>query len=223
MGVILAIGFLLFAVVFIIPVLGNIDDIAKNGFFCGALGICFIPTEDTEKFKDEVTKQEVEADKVLPPVSDKVVCDLSVKVRAELIDDFGSLKIKMNESNPADYQWFCKFPSPLGWISNLSWYPLAYFLDNEFIHTEIALKDKKNPTLKYDANHPDYKSMYREIRLTDTSGFIATPLNMDQSFYIENVVHGDYILEIYYGRAINNLNAGQPLIDKVCQVGMPNC
>ena len=46
--------------------------------------------------------------------------------------------------------------------------------------------------------------------------------NLDQSFVIENIVYDDYILEIYYGRTINNLNAGEPVIDKVCTVGN-NC
>ena len=64
--------------------------------------------------------------------------------------------------------------------------------------------------------------MFRDIRLTQTSGIIKTPYNLNQSFVIENIVYDDYILEIYYGRAINDLSAGQPVIDKVCTVGN-NC
>jgi len=190
-------------------------------FFCGAFGICAsTPTEETEKFKEEVDKQETEADKRLPDEQGELVCDLSVSVEADLIDDFGFLKIRIDESDPANYQWHCVFPSPAHWIGSLSLNRLAFFFEDEFIHTEIVLIDRDNPSFKYDANHPDYKSMFREIRLTDTTGIVPTPLNMDQTFYIENVVHGDYILEIYYGRIINDLNAGEPIEDLICRSGL---
>lgn len=225
--VIILVVFLIFGMIILIPVLTNIQDIGEKGFLCGAFGFCLPEdTEDTERFKEEVEKQEEEADERLPQnkedfAQSELLCDLAVDVKADLIDDFGFIKIDMSESDPADYRWYCEFPDPLSWINGqpLNFVPNAFFFESEFIHSEIVLIDKKNPGLKYDANHPDYKSMYREIRITDDTGFIDTPLNFDQSFYMSDIIYGEYILEIYYGRVINDMKAGDPLEDIVCKVG----
>ncbi len=219
--VIAVVALLIFSVVFVIPVLTNIQDIQDNGFICGVLGLCITPTEDTQRNKDEVVKQEAEADKVLPLSDGKLLCDIKVEVDAQLIDEFGFAKISIDASDPSNYTWYCQFPNQWGFLNNLSGFSLLdiFALESEFIHAEIVLKDKDNPDRKYDANHPDYKEMYRDIRLVQTSGILKTPYNMDQSFYIDNVVHDDYILEIYYGREINNLGAGNPLDETVCKVG----
>lgn len=218
------IAVLIFAIVFVVPVLANIGDVAEKGLVCGALGICIEPTEDSEKFKEEVKKQEQEAEKVVPLTAGQTICDLQIKVKADLVDEFGFIKFKMDEADPSDYNWYCTFPASLvGKLSTFSIEPLAFFLESEFIHTEVKLIQKDDASRWYDANHPDYKSMYRELRITDTSGFVDLPLNFDQSFYIENVVYQDYILEIYQGRNINNLGAGQPIKDVVCEVGKYPC
>jgi hypothetical protein len=222
---IIAVAFLLFAIIFIVPVLGNLETATEDGLVCAIIPqLCPETTEETEKFKDEVRKQETEADLRLPNSDGKQLCNLTVEVDAQLVNEFGlSPTVKIDTSDPANYQWDCQFPYLNTWIDKLSLTPLDFIaLESEFIHAEIVLIDKDNPTKKYDANHPDFKSMYREIRLTDTTGIVKTPLNLDQSFVIENIVYDDYILEIYYGRTINNLNAGEPVIDKVCTVGN-NC
>lgn len=222
---IIAVAFLLFAIIFIVPVLGNLETATEDGLVCAIIPqLCPVPTEETEKYKDEVRKQETEADLRLPNSDGKQLCNLTVEVDAQLVNEFGlSPTVKIDTSDPANYQWDCQFPYLNTWIDKLSLTPLDFIaLESEFIHAEIVLIDKDNPTKKYDANHPDFKSMYREIRLTDTTGIVKTPLNLDQSFVIENIVYDDYILEIYYGRTINNLNAGEPVIDKVCTVGN-NC
>jgi hypothetical protein len=222
---IIAVAFLLFAIIFIVPVLGNLETATEDGLICAIIPqLCPETTEETEKFKDEVRKQETEADLRLPNSDGKQLCNLTVEVDAQLVNEFGlSPTVKIDTSDPANYQWDCQFPYLNTWIDKLSLTPLDFIaLESEFIHAEIVLIDKDNPTKKYDANHPDFKSMYREIRLTDTTGIVKTPLNLDQSFVIENIVYDDYILEIYYGRTINNLNAGEPVIDKVCTVGN-NC
>ena len=222
---IIAVAFLLFAIIFIVPVLGNLETATEDGLVCAIIPqLCPVPTEETERFKDEVRKQETEADLRLPNSDGKQLCNLTVEVDAQLVNEFGlSPTVKIDTSDPANYQWDCQFPYLNTWIDKLSLTPLDFIaLESEFIHAEIVLIDKDNPTKKYDANHPDFKSMYREIRLTDTTGIVKTPLNLDQSFVIENIVYDDYILEIYYGRTINNLNAGEPVIDKVCTVGN-NC
>ena len=222
---IIAVAFLLFAIIFIVPVLGNLETATEDGLVCAIIPqLCPETTEETEKYKDEVRKQETEADLRLPNSDNRQLCNLTVEVDAQLEAPFGqSPYVTIDTSDPANYQWDCQFPYLNTWIDKLSLTPLDFIaLESEFIHAEIVLIDKDNPTKKYDANHPDFKSMYREIRITDTTGIVKTPLNLDQSFVIENIVYDDYILEIYYGRTINNLNAGEPVIDKVCTVGN-NC
>ena len=222
---IIAVAFLLFAIIFIVPVLGNLETATKDGLVCAIIPqLCPETTEETEKYKDEVKKQETEADLRLPNSDNKQLCNLTVEVDAQLEAPFGqSPYVTIDTSDPANYQWDCQFPYLNTWIDKLSLTPLDFIaLESEFIHAEIVLIDKDNPMKKYDANHPDFKSMYREIRLTDSTGIVKTPLNLDQSFVIEDIVYDDYILEIYYGRTINNLSAGQPVIDKVCTVGN-NC
>jgi hypothetical protein len=227
---IIGVAFLLFAIIFVVPVLSNIDNIAEDGLLCGAIGICLpekIPTEETQRFIEEVKKQETEADKRLPSIVGKTVCDLTVEVKADLIDDFGKATIFIDKNtNPTDYQWHCDFKE-LSFLSNLSFLndlsSLSIFaFEDEFIHTEIVLIQQSDKSKKYDANHEDYKEMYRDIRLTQTTGIIPTPYQMDQSFYIDNVVHDNYVLEVYYGKEINNLPVGEPYLDKVCKVGV-NC
>ena len=223
---IIAVAFLLFAIIFIVPVLGNLETATEDGLVCAITPqLCVTPTEETEKFIEEKRKQQTEADLRLPDPYGKQLCNLTVEVDAQLDNTLLDLspKVIIDTSDPANYQWDCQFPYLNTWIDKLSLTPLDFIaLESEFIHAEIVLIDKDNPTKKYDANHPDFKSMYREIRLTDTTGIVKTPLNLDQSFVIENIVYDDYILEIYYGRTINNLNAGEPVIDKVCTVGN-NC
>ena len=222
---IIAVAFLLFAIIFIVPVLGNLETATEDGLVCAIIPqLCPETTEETEKYKDEVRKQETEADLRLPNSDNRQLCNLTVEVDAQLEAPFGqSPYVTIDTSDPANYQWDCQFPYLNTWIDKLSLTPLDFIaLESEFIDAEIVLIDKDNPTKKYDANHPDFKSMYREIRITDTTGIVKTPLNLDQSFVIENIVYDDYILEIYYGRTINNLNAGEPVIDKVCTVGN-NC
>ena len=223
---IIAVAFLLFAIIFIVPVLGNLETATEDGLVCAITPqLCVTPTEETEKFIEEKRKQQTEADLRLPDPYGKQLCNLTVEVDAQLDNTLLDLspKVIIDTSDPANYQWDCQFPYLNTWIDKLSLTPLDFIaLESEFIHAEIVLIDKDNPTKKYDANHPDFKSMYREIRITDTTGIVKTPLNLDQSFVIENIVYDDYILEIYYGRTINNLNAGEPVIDKVCTVGN-NC
>jgi len=225
---IIGIAFLLFAIIFIVPVLGNLDTATKDGLACAWLPqLCPTPTEETEQYLAEVEKQEAEADKRLPSIVGETVCDLTVEVRADLIDSFGKATIFIDrDNNPTDYQWHCDFRE-LSFLSNLSFLnnlsSLAIFVfEDEFIHTEIVLIQQSDKSKRYDANHEDYKEMYRDIRLTQTTAYIPTPYQMDQSFYIDNVVHGNYVLEVYYGKEINNLPVGEPYLDKVCKVGV-NC
>ncbi len=221
--VIAVVALLIFSVVFVIPILTNITDIQDKGLICGALGLCIESVEDSQKYKDEVEKQQTEAELRRPSTDGKVICDLAVSVRADLVEDFGrSPYIKIDTSDARDYQWYCQFPNQWGVLNNLTngLQKLFWANSDEFIHAELKLIQQSDTSKWFDANDaPDYSSMYREIRLTDTTGIVQLPLNMDQSFYIENIPHDNYILEIYYGREINNLGAGNPLDETVCKVG----
>ena len=161
---IIAVAFLLFAIIFIVPVLGNLETATEDGLVCAIIPqLCPETTEETEKYKDEVKKQETEADLRLPNSDNKQLCNLTVEVDAQLEAPFGqSPYVTIDTSDPANYQWDCQFPYLNTWIDKLSLTPLDFIaLESEFIHAEIVLIDKDNPTKKYDANHPDFKSMYR--------------------------------------------------------------
>ncbi len=216
--VIAVVALLIFSVVFVIPILTNIQDIADKGLICGATGLCFENFEDSETYKEEVEKQQTQADSRLPSTVGQTVCDLSIIVKADLIDDFGFAKFSIDESDPSDYQWHCQFPSPNSWVANLS---LLDFLagDGETVRVQVKLIQKSDSSKWYDANHEDYRTMFSDVRYTDNAGLVKTPQNFDQQFYIYDVVHDDYNLEIYMGRQINNNNAGEPIDDKVCKVG----
>lgn len=223
---IIAVAFLLFAIIFIVPVLGNLETATEDGLVCAIIPqLCPVPTEETERFKDEIRKQETEAEKRFP--QSDLICDLEVRVKADLVQfgGIGSPYVEMNVNDPSDYTWYCQFPNQWGTLNNLidEINQLAFFaFEDEFIRSQIKLVQKNNPDKWIDGENDDYKSMVRDIRLVQRDGIVNTPYNLDQSFYVENVPYLDYNLEIYYGRTINNLNAGEPVIDKVCTVGN-NC
>lgn len=223
---IIAVAFLLFAIIFIVPVLGNLETATEDGLVCAIIPqLCPETTEETERFKDEIRKQETEAEKRFP--QSDLICDLEVRVKADLVQfgGIGSPYVEMNVNDPSDYTWYCQFPNQWGTLNNLidEINQLAFFaFEDEFIRSQIKLVQKNNPDKWIDGENDDYKSMVRDIRLVQRDGIVNTPYNLDQSFYVENVPYLDYNLEIYYGRTINNLNAGEPVIDKVCTVGN-NC
>ena len=222
-AVILGLAIIVVGIVFIITILSNFEDFQEGGVMCAFFPQLCINTEDTQRNKDEVEKQQKEADARLPSTVGKTVCDLSVFVEADIIEKDFTIKIFMEENNPANYQWHCQFPNQWGFLNN--WQvgnPLAYFLESEFVKTEIVLISMEDRSKRYDANHEDYDVMQRDTRLVETSGIVPTPLRFDQTFYIDDVVHGDYVLEIYQGRQINDLPVGEPILDKVCKVGT-NC
>lgn len=218
------VAILIFAVVFVIPILVNINDIADKGLICGATGLCVENFEDTETYLEEKEKQQDQADNRLPSTVGKTVCDLSITTKAVLIDEFGFAKFTVNEGDPADYQWHCQFPSVMNWFSSLNLTPLDFLAgDSETVRVQVKLIKKTDTSKWHDANHKDYRSMFSDVRYTDNSGLVKTPQNFEQQFYISNIVHDDYILEIFMGRQINDNNTGDPVIDSVCRVGESPC
>lgn len=205
--------------------MGIIAGIGIIGFLLIAVVVAssFFGTE-FENIADRL-KGQAQAINVEPNADGQIICDLAIKVKAQLEDDlFKGLHIRIDPNDSKHYQWYCQFDSPVGAsLVNYDLSPNAFFLAGEKIHVELVLRDKSDPTFKYDANNIKYQMMFREITITDTTGIVPTPIDMSREFYIPNVVHGDYDLEIYYGRIINELGVGQPLITDLCEAGKSNC
>ena len=144
---IIAVAFLLFAIIFIVPVLGNLETATEDGLVCAIIPqLCPVPTEETERFKDEVRKQETEAEKRFP--QSDLICDLEVRVKADLVQfgGIGSPYVEMNVNDPSDYTWYCQFPNQWGTLNNLidEINQLAFFaFEDEFIRSQIKLVQKK--------------------------------------------------------------------------------
>lgn len=189
---------------------------------------------DSTKNQAEVKKDQAQAERKKPkPVSEggiagELKCTLFVHVFAKLDSkpiipyaDSNVLYIKIDEKNPNTYRWECnqsEWDLFLASFSNLNFTPNALILAGETIHTEIVLKMKDDKFYKFDANLKGYEMMYRNILLTETTGFVPTPYNLSpySEFVMPKIPYGDYDLEIYYGRVINNLEVGQPIKSNIC-------
>ena len=177
-------------------------------------------TNITDRAKGIIQAQNVEPQQQ----SGQIYCDLAIKIKAELREDlFKGLYVNIDKNNAKEYQWYCDFSPSLATLVNYDLEPLAFFLGGEKIHVELVLRDKSDSTFKYDANNLKYSAMYREITLAETTGIVPTPIDVGKEFYIEDVLHDDYTLEIYYGRIINEQTAGTPLVTDVCMVGKSSC
>jgi len=156
----------------------------------------------------------------------ETICDLRVKVFAEITQDFGigSPEITMDKNNAFEATWFDCFgqsnPSPASLIdldlrfSNLRFSLLDFVtLGGEKIHAEIVIRDANDPTQKVDAfTQPQLR---RVVFSSDGISIIKTPLNVNVEFVITNIPQREYDLEIYYGRPINDMGAGEPFIGKI--------
>lgn len=159
---------------------------------------------------------------------DETICDLRVKVFAQVTQDLGILspEITIDKNNVRSYEWFeCESSSRINalylsdWdleLENISKFDFISF-GGESISTEIVLRDKNDSTQKVDAfTQPQMK---RLIQIEQ--GIIKTPLDASMEFVVKNIPERDYILEIYYGRAINDMDAGEPFISKICDLSIP--
>ena len=204
--------------------MGIIAGIGIVGFLLIALVVAFsFFGGEFDNLADRL-KGQAQAVQVEPNADGEIVCDLAIKVNASLEDDlFKGLHIRIDPNDSKQYQWYCQFPPVGASLVNYDLNPNAFFLAGEKIHVELVLRDKSDPTFKYDANNIKYQMMFREITITDTTGIVPTPIDMSREFYIPNVVHDDYDLEIYYGRVINDLEVGKPLITDLCEAGKSSC
>jgi len=155
---------------------------------------------------------------------DEIICDLRVKVNAELVQGFGILGvgdspfIQIDKDNSHTYEWFeCSATSVISALDLADFdvqnpQLLDFFsFGGETIATEIVLRDSNDNTQKVDAfTQPQ---MRRLIQLQE--GLISTPLDMSMEFVVKNIPTRDYTLEIYYGRIINGMDAGEPFITSI--------
>ncbi len=164
------------------------------------------------------------ATELLPTVGgNETICDLRIKTIA-FLDQRGILGetifVSISNAKPIEFQYFDCFSQATFPTSALIDFgaknpdPLAFItLGGEKIHGEIVLRDKNDPTQKVDAfTQPQ---MRRSITISEGAGIIATPLDISIEFVVTNIPLREYTLEIYYGRQINNLDAGEPLITTI--------
>lgn len=174
------------------------------------------------------TSKELEA----TPTSDEMLCDLRVTVFATVDERFPfEVFIKIPDSEGAVKRYFWTDCSPAKATSLFSLLDisqnlnealdtlgqLAFFSPEDKITVNIRLTDPKTGDIIDKFNR---QNLVKEI--TGLEGK-TTPFDVQQEFFIPNVPHRDYDLEIFWGRAINNLPIGTPFVDEVCQFEKMTC
>ena len=174
------------------------------------------------------TSEELEA----TPTSEEMVCDLRVTVFATvderiLFDVF--VKVPDSSGEVKRYFWTDCSPakatslfSLLDLSENISeglgnLGQLAFFGEEDFIRVNIRLTDPKTGDIIDKFNRGNLEKKIGDLENK------STPFDIQQQFFIPNVPHRDYDLEIFYGRAINNLPIGTPFVDEVCQFTKTTC
>ena len=150
------------------------------------------------------------------PLQNEYVCDLALTTFAELRETLPLtpvfIKIGQGTSHPEVFtaKWincnkattiprFSLLLNPLNEVK-----PLAFFFDDDVIRTEIVLKDSGG--FKIDAN--TQPSLRRSVPLPN--GLTPLPYLLQETFIVSDIPCRDYVLDIYWGREINKLNAGEP-------------
>ncbi len=174
------------------------------------------------------TSEELEA----TPTSDEMVCDLRVTVFATidervLFDVF--VKIPDSTGEVKRYFWTDCSPAKATSLFSLldisenlnealgNLGQLAVFSPEDKIGVNIRLTDPKTGDIIDKFNRPNLEKAITGLESR------STPFDVQQSFFISNVPHRDYDLEIFWFRAINELPIGTPFVDEVCQFTKTTC
>ncbi len=174
------------------------------------------------------TSEELEA----TPTSDEMVCDLRVTVFATidervLFDVF--VKIPDSTGEVKRYFWTDCSPAKATSLFSLldisenlnealgNLGQLAVFSPEDKIGVSIRLTDPKTGDIIDKFNRPNLEKAITGLESR------STPFDVQQSFFISNVPHRDYDLEIFWFRAINELPIGTPFVDEVCQFTKTTC
>ena len=162
------------------------------------------------------------------------LCDLKVTVYGKLVDALRP-SIKIDTSNAKSYEWFnCSPVTKLSLLSlwdiglddpvvqkpgwNAMHLPLQDFLfvTEETIHAQIVLKSGP-----YKVDAVTQPTLKKELKIP--AGILPDNYDLRVTYVVTNIPDRDYDLEIYYGRNINNLGAGVPLLDKICKSTKSEC
>ncbi len=174
------------------------------------------------------TSEELEA----TPTSEEMVCDLRVTVFATVDERFPfEVFVKVPDGGGEVKRYFWTDCSPakatslfslldlseniLEGLGNLN--QLAFFSEEDVITVNIRLTDPKTGDIIDKFNRGNLEKKIGDLENKNT------PFDIQQQFFIPNVPHRDYDLEIFYGRAINNLPIGTPFVDEVCQFTKTTC
>ena len=174
------------------------------------------------------TSEELEA----TPTSEEMVCDLRVTVFATVDERFPfDVFVKVPDSSGEVKRYFWTDCSPakatslfslLDISENLNealgnFGQLAFFSEEDVITVNIRLTDPKTGDIIDKFNRGNLEKKIGDLENKNT------PFDIQQQFFIPNVPHRDYDLEIFYGRAINELPIGTPFVDEVCQFTKTTC
>lgn len=172
------------------------------------------------------TSEELEA----TPRSDEMVCDLRITIFATVDERFPfEVFVKIPDSEGQIKRYFWTDCSPAKALSLFSLLDLsanlgetlksagqfAFFVDEDQLSVNIRLTDPKTGDVIDKFNKGN---LVRKINLSG-----STPLEIQQQFFIPNIPHRDYDLEIFFFRAINELPIGTPFVDEVCQFTKTTC
>ncbi|MCP6727227.1 MAG: hypothetical protein KJI69_04325 [Patescibacteria group bacterium] len=174
------------------------------------------------------TSEELEA----TPTSEEMVCDLRVTVFATVDERFPfDVFVRVPDSSGEVKRYFWTDCSPAKATSLFSLLDisenlnealgnlgqLAFFSEEDVITVNIRLTDPKTGDIIDKFNRGNLEKQIGDLQNKNT------PFDIQQQFFIPNVPHRDYDLEIFYGRAINELPIGTPFVDEVCQFTKTTC
>jgi len=174
------------------------------------------------------TSEELEA----TPTSEEMVCDLRVTVFATIDERFFlDVFVKVPDSSGEVKRYFWTDCSPAKATSLFSLLDisenlnealgnlgqLAFFGEEDVLTVKIRLTDPKTGDIIDKFNRPNLEKKIGDLQNKNT------PFDIQQQFFIANIPHRDYDLEIFYGRAINELPIGTPFVDEVCQFTKTTC
>jgi len=176
------------------------------------------------------TSEELEA----TPKSDEMVCDLRITVFAtiderplfdvfvKIPDSAGDIKTYFwTDCNPAKATSLFSFldlsQNLNEGIGNLGNLPLAFFTPEDKIGVSIRLVDPDTGDIIDKFNRGN---LVKDVGLLEGKN---TPFDVRVEFFIPNVPHRDYDLEIFFFRAINQLPIGTPFVDEICQFTKTTC
>ncbi len=169
------------------------------------------------------------------PVAGELVCDLKLIVRTELDKSdipFSEFFIRTPD-DVKSYNWRdCHQATdfPLGSLLNLgqsvsdvsqtlSVFPVT-IQEGQAVTVDISLKD---PNSSVTIDKSVERTLGRSIDLPAGLS-VQLPLDLTQTYFIPNIPHRDYILEIDFpNHEINGMSKSKPLIDEVCQFTKMTC